>query len=93
MECSDWPGLIHVATLDQGVMSVHSHGLRTESDNFLSVEVGGGEQRNRLKCCAPHPNSGIQAAIQSSLKGVIYYVSFKRLSELLSQEPLHPKEQ
>ena len=57
------------------------------------VEVGGGEQRNRLKCCAPHPNSGIQAAIQSSLKGVIYYVSFKRLSELLSQEPLHPKEQ
>ena len=48
---------------------------------------GGGEQRNRLKCCAPHPNSGIQAAIQSSLKGVIYYVSFKRLSELLSQDP------
>lgn len=32
-----------MATLDQGVMSVHSHGLRTESDNFLSVEVGGGE--------------------------------------------------
>ena len=24
-------------------MSVHSHGLRAESDNFLLVEAGGGE--------------------------------------------------
>ena len=43
MERSDWPGLIHGPTLDLGVMSAHSHGLRTESDNFLSVEAGGGE--------------------------------------------------
>lgn len=36
-----------------------------------------------------HPTSGTQAAIQASLKSVIYYASFKfkRLSESFPQDP------